>query len=291
MNHPQHHRIEVPRRAAGIARILGEQVTIEYCETASATTVKRPSCRHAARRSRTIRLAVFGFCHCQDLDAGGPRVGRTLNLLHAAASAHLKLFGKRARLLNRQFKDTKKQLGAALEQCDATIIQTMLGIGMIVAATLLGEAGELLRARDDPALRASQVLPPSQNAVAKSAASSGAPPAIRDYATRPTTGHAWWPCAIRSRRPLRGSPSSRHQRPTNRICCFCARHRTTRHRTTAGTVPPAISCRFQAAVPATARNPARRQRRRPGPAQIPRSRRRPSQSGSAAASNRRSRSS
>tara|TARA_R110002096_G_scaffold20085_4_gene66983 strand:+ start:1183 stop:2415 length:1233 start_codon:yes stop_codon:yes gene_type:complete len=85
----------------------------------------------------------------------------------SAASAHLKLLGERARLLNRQLKDTKKQLAAALEQfdagespgneseqCDATIIQTMPGIGMIVAATLLGEAGELLRARDYPALRA-----------------------------------------------------------------------------------------------------------------------------------------
>jgi transposase len=85
----------------------------------------------------------------------------------SAASAHLKLLGERARLLNRQLKDTKKQLAAALEQfdagespgneseqCDATIIQTMPGIGMIVAATLFGEAGELLRARDCPALRA-----------------------------------------------------------------------------------------------------------------------------------------
>ncbi|MCL4162274.1 UNVERIFIED_CONTAM: hypothetical protein GTU68_014460 [Idotea baltica] len=85
----------------------------------------------------------------------------------SAASAHLKLLGERARLLNRQLKDTKKQLAAALEkldgnessgneseQCDATIIQTMPGIGMIVAATLLGEAAELLRARDYPALRA-----------------------------------------------------------------------------------------------------------------------------------------
>ena len=85
----------------------------------------------------------------------------------AAAGAHLKLLGERARLLNRQLKDVHKQLEAALEQLtegtdsgnepeqrDATIIQTMPGVGVIVASTLLGEAGELLRTRDYPALRA-----------------------------------------------------------------------------------------------------------------------------------------
>ena len=82
-----------------------------------------------------------------------------------AAAAHLNFLGERARLLNRQQKDCRKQLEAALdrmaddsgnecEQHDATIIQTMPGIGVIVAATLLAEAAEPLRARDYPALRA-----------------------------------------------------------------------------------------------------------------------------------------
>jgi transposase len=84
-----------------------------------------------------------------------------------AAGAHLKLLGERARLLNRQLKDVRKQLEAALsqlseendqgnehEQRDTTIIQTMPGIGVIVAAALLGEAAELLHRRDYPALRA-----------------------------------------------------------------------------------------------------------------------------------------
>lgn len=84
-----------------------------------------------------------------------------------AAAAHLKLLGERARLLNRQLRDVRKQLESAidkladgadsgneLEQRDAAIIQTMPGIGVIVAAALLGEAEELLRARDYPALRA-----------------------------------------------------------------------------------------------------------------------------------------
>lgn len=84
-----------------------------------------------------------------------------------AAAAHLKLLGERARLLNRQLREVRKQLESAidqlaesvdpgneLEQRDAAIIQTMPGIGVIVAAALLGEAEELLRARDYPALRA-----------------------------------------------------------------------------------------------------------------------------------------
>lgn len=84
-----------------------------------------------------------------------------------AAAAHLKLLGERAHLLNRQLRDVRKQLeftvgqlgegtdlGNELEQRDAAIIQTMPGIGVIVTAALLGEAAELLRARDYPALRA-----------------------------------------------------------------------------------------------------------------------------------------
>lgn len=82
-----------------------------------------------------------------------------------ASAAHLSFLGERARLLNRQLKDCRKHLEAALdqmadgagnecEQHDATIIQTMPGIGVIVAATLLAEAAGPLQARDYPALRA-----------------------------------------------------------------------------------------------------------------------------------------
>lgn len=84
-----------------------------------------------------------------------------------AAAAHLKLLGERAHLLNRQLREVRRQLESAIgqlaegadpgnevEQRDAAIIQTMPGIGVIVAAALLGEAGELLRTRDYPALRA-----------------------------------------------------------------------------------------------------------------------------------------
>lgn len=84
-----------------------------------------------------------------------------------AAKAHLAMLGERALLINSQLKACRKNMGRALErhavesqpgqtseQRDATIIQSMPGIGMIVAATLLGEAAAPLRARDYPALRA-----------------------------------------------------------------------------------------------------------------------------------------
>jgi transposase len=84
-----------------------------------------------------------------------------------AAIAHTKLLGQRAALLNQQLKQCRAQLeeilarlaeepasGNEREQADVTIIQTMPGIGVIVAATLLAEAAEPLRNRDYQALRA-----------------------------------------------------------------------------------------------------------------------------------------
>ena len=84
-----------------------------------------------------------------------------------SAIAHLQLLGERARLLNKQIKSCKTRIQAILsematepssgnesEQRDAAIIQTMPGIGMIVASTLLSEAAGPLQARDYPALRA-----------------------------------------------------------------------------------------------------------------------------------------
>lgn len=84
-----------------------------------------------------------------------------------AAVAHLRLLGERARVLNKQLKQCKARLeellaglgqdseqGSECEQLDATIIQTMPGVGVIVAATLLAEAAEPLREGDYTALRA-----------------------------------------------------------------------------------------------------------------------------------------
>ncbi|MFK7741705.1 MAG: transposase [Planctomycetota bacterium] len=87
------------------------------------------------------------------------------------------------------------------EQCDATIIQTMPGIGMIVAATLLSEAAELLRTGDYQALRAPAGVVPVTKRSGKRCgvvASSTEPLATRDCTTRPTTGHASRLCATRS---------------------------------------------------------------------------------------------
>lgn len=84
-----------------------------------------------------------------------------------AATAHLLLLGQRVRLVNEQLKTCKASLeqllerlgeenrqGQTSEQRDVAIILSMPGIGMIVAATLLGEAAEPLVARNYPALRA-----------------------------------------------------------------------------------------------------------------------------------------
>lgn len=84
-----------------------------------------------------------------------------------AAIAHLELLSERVRLINKQLRACKARLESHLEelateppvgqmpeQRDVTIIQTMPGIGVIVAATLLGEAAGPLRERDYSALRA-----------------------------------------------------------------------------------------------------------------------------------------
>ncbi len=84
-----------------------------------------------------------------------------------AAIAHLQLLAERVRLINKQLKDCKAHIESMLEQLaaeppsghkdeqrDVAIIQTMPGIGVIVASTLLGEAAGPLQARDYPALRA-----------------------------------------------------------------------------------------------------------------------------------------
>lgn len=84
-----------------------------------------------------------------------------------AAIAHLELLAERVRLINKQLKGCKARLETLLEgmatespagqkneQRDVAIIQTIPGIGVIVASTLLGEAAGPLQARDYPALRA-----------------------------------------------------------------------------------------------------------------------------------------
>jgi len=84
-----------------------------------------------------------------------------------AARQHLQLLGQRVRLVNEQLRTCKHHLeqvldrlgeearqGQTSEQRDVAIIQSMPGIGMIVASTLLGEAAEPLGARDYLALRA-----------------------------------------------------------------------------------------------------------------------------------------
>jgi transposase len=84
-----------------------------------------------------------------------------------AAIAHLELLAERVRLINKQLKTCDAHIESILEQLasepptgqkdeqrDVAIIQTMPGVGLVVASTLLGEAAGPLRQRDYPALRA-----------------------------------------------------------------------------------------------------------------------------------------
>ena len=85
----------------------------------------------------------------------------------AAACAHLELLLDRIRVVNDQLRRCRKELrqrvhGLATtqdpepkgEQRDVTILLSMPGIGSTVLATLLAEAGRLVRERDYHGLRA-----------------------------------------------------------------------------------------------------------------------------------------
>jgi transposase len=85
-----------------------------------------------------------------------------------AATAHIRTLIPRLRLVSRQIKAAHAELdrllaslaapeedapGQLQEQRDVTILRSLPGIGRIVCATLLAEAGEALRQRDYQALR------------------------------------------------------------------------------------------------------------------------------------------
>lgn len=85
-----------------------------------------------------------------------------------AAAAHIRAVAVRLKLVNRQIKQAHRQLDALCdrlagtgetepgqnrEQRDVTILRSLPGVGRIVLATLLAEAGEPLRRRDYHALR------------------------------------------------------------------------------------------------------------------------------------------
>jgi transposase len=139
-----------------------------------------PKSAHTARRCDVRKILAKHRIRRLDAD-------KTLELLRqnpvfsapgtaGAAKAHLALLGQRVSLLNAQLRTCRAHLqqlldepspppsettettetppGKTCEQRDAMIIQSMPGIGMIVAATLLGEAAEPLESRDYQALRA-----------------------------------------------------------------------------------------------------------------------------------------
>jgi transposase len=91
----------------------------------------------------------------------------------AAATAHIKLLLPRLRLVQSQVKQTQKRIAELLDQLssappegqknehrDAEIILSMKGIGIIVAATMLGEAAQAIAERDYDYLRANAGVAP-----------------------------------------------------------------------------------------------------------------------------------
>jgi transposase len=84
-----------------------------------------------------------------------------------AAVAHIEMLAARVRLVNRQLKETSRQLDELCEQiagpgqearpearpCDAAILRSLPGVGRMVLATLLSEASDPLSRRDHQALR------------------------------------------------------------------------------------------------------------------------------------------
>jgi hypothetical protein len=89
-----------------------------------------------------------------------------------AATAHISAAAERVRLVNRQLKTVNRRLdaliasfqatsadqevassGQSTEQRDATILNSLPGVGRVVIATLLAEANQALRDRDYHALR------------------------------------------------------------------------------------------------------------------------------------------
>jgi len=87
-----------------------------------------------------------------------------------AASAHMALLLPRLRLLHAQRTQVASQMEALLEELgaeeipgehrDATILRSLPGVGRVVAATMLAEAGRALAERDYQTLRAHGGLAP-----------------------------------------------------------------------------------------------------------------------------------
>lgn len=85
-----------------------------------------------------------------------------------AATAHIKILGKRLQLVNQQIAEANQQLdrltdslaekeagepGQKIEQRDVTILRSLPGVGRMVVATLLAEASEPVQRRDYHGLR------------------------------------------------------------------------------------------------------------------------------------------
>lgn len=136
---------------------------------------KLPAPAHAARKCRASVAAILKRHRIRRLDSDGVLAKLRVPPLtvapgtEAAAMAHIAVLVDLLRVVNDKLRTTRKQLrrrieemskavetdeGQQVEQRDVSIVLSMPGVGPIVCATLLGEAGRLLRERNYPALRA-----------------------------------------------------------------------------------------------------------------------------------------
>jgi transposase len=134
-----------------------------------------PTPAHAERLSETTLAKLIKRHRIRRFDAANALATLTKPPLKLAkgsteaATAHIRTLIPRLSLLNRQLKQTERELDRLLdrlaeplddapgqepEQRDVTILRSLPGVGRIVCATLLAEASDALRERDYHALRA-----------------------------------------------------------------------------------------------------------------------------------------
>lgn len=130
---------------------------------------RAPTPAQAQRLSVKAATAVLKTYRIRRLSVDTVRTTLQAPALHVApgtveaAAAHIALLLPHLRLLHDQRTRVGKQLDALLEQLaqesprgtpsDVTILQSLPGVGRIVAATMLAEAARPLAERDDQALR------------------------------------------------------------------------------------------------------------------------------------------
>ena len=128
---------------------------------AKAARLREATLAHLLRRHRIRRLDAAGVLAVLRQPAITVAAGVT-----EAAVLHLRSLVARLRLANTEFRQAERKLdelcaglsqdavAAAHDPCDAAILRSLPGVGTVILATLLTEAGDPLARRDHAALRA-----------------------------------------------------------------------------------------------------------------------------------------